>query len=333
MSRLRVAVVGLGIGEQHALGFQRAGCEIAWLHDLDRAKAEETRVRVGAGRVAHSWEEILADPAVDVIALATYDDHHAGAVVEALDAGKHVFCEKPLCRTASELRAIRDAWRRSGRHLRSNLVLRSAPLYRRLRAMVGEGRFGEIYAVYGDYLYGRLPKITEGWRADVDEYSVMQGGGVHMVDLMCWLTQQAPRDVRSTGNRVATRDSRFRYLDFVISTFGFESGMTGVISANFACVHKHQHVVRLFGTKATFLHDDMGARIYTQRDPGGPAEVLSDAPVPATKGDLIPDFLEGVARAELGEEQTRMDLEVIAACLASDRALSAGTTALTTELT
>ena len=325
MSRPVAAVVGLGVGEQHAKGLLRAGCELRWVHDLDPAKSHEVVSRIGAGRVAESFDAILADEAVELVVLATYDDHHAAAIVKALSAGKHVFCEKPLCQTAAQLTAIEQAWKKSGRHLASNLILRTAPLYRKARELVSSGALGDVYAFYGDYLYGRLSKITTGWRAQVDDYSVMQGGGVHLVDLMCWITGDRPVRVQSAGNRVATEGTAFRYQDFVASTFACRSGMTAVISANFACVHRHQHVVRIFGTKGTFLYDDMGARVYRERDPGGPAQLLDDAPLPASKGDLVADFLEGVANAELGTQRTALDLRVIRACLAADEALARGT--------
>jgi predicted dehydrogenase len=324
VTALGVAVIGLGVGEQHAKGFLRAGCALRWIHDLDRAKSEEVLARLGQGAIAPSFEAILDDPRVDVVALATYDDHHAAAVVQALAAGKHVFCEKPICRTAAELARIDEAWQKSGKHLGSNLVLRSAPLYQRVQSLVAAGSLGEIYAFYGDYLYGRLSKITEGWRASVDDYSVMQGGGVHLVDLMCWITGQRPSSVYSAGNRIATTGTKFRYQDFVASTFRCGEGMTAVISANFASVHRHQHVVRVFGTKGTFLYDDMGARIYRERDPGGPPEILTESALPSSKGDLIPDFLEGIGAPERGQARTALDLRVIRACLAADDALASG---------
>lgn len=324
MTALNVAVVGLGVGEQHASGFVRAGCALRAVYDLDAAKATDVAKRVGQGVVAKSFEAILEDPAVDVVALATYDDCHAEEVVRALDAGKHVFCEKPLCRTPGELAKIEQAWKKSGKHLASNLILRTAPLYRRVRDLIASGSFGDVYAFYGDYLYGRLSKVTEGWRARVDDYSVMQGGGVHLVDLMGFLTGTKPVSVRASGNRIATEGTKFRYLDFVTATFENDTRMTAVISANFASVHKHQHVVRIFGTKASFVYDDQGARIYRERDPGGPAEILHESPLPATKGDLIPDFLAGVANREEGDARTRFDLRVIRACMASDEALRTG---------
>src|SRR5262249_60336434 len=134
----------------------------------------------------------------------------------------------------------------------------------------------------GDYRYGRVHKITEGWRRDVEDYSVLLGGGVHLVDLMLWLTGERPARVTAAGNRIATEGTAFRYLDFAAATYEFRSGLVGRITANFGCVHRHQHVVRLFGTLATALVDDEGPRLHTSRDPSVPARRLDLAPVPAS---------------------------------------------------
>ncbi|MEO9183304.1 MAG: Gfo/Idh/MocA family oxidoreductase, partial [Kofleriaceae bacterium] len=286
------AVVGLGVGEQHARAIARhPGAQLAWVYDLDRPRAEALARELGT-RVAADYAQLLADPAVGVVALASYDDRHAAEVLAAFGAGKHVFCEKPLCRTPAELAQIVAA--RGALHLQCNLILRAAPLYRWLRDAIRAGELGEIYAFDGDYLYGRLHKIIDGWRRGVDDYSVIQGGGVHLIDLMMWLLDEAPVRVAAAGNRIATRDTAFRYLDFAAATYELPSGIIGRITANFASVHKHQHVVRVFGTKATFIHDDAGARLHTERDPGGPPRMLELAPVAATKGDLVPFFLADI---------------------------------------
>ncbi len=330
---LGAAVIGLGVGAQHAKAFARTeGCELRWLHDHDAARAEALRVEIGAGDVAKSFDAILEDPKTDIVSLATYDDHHGDQVVRALDAGKHVFCEKPLCHTEAELAAIERAWKKSGRHLACNLVLRAAPVYAWLREAIGAGEFGEVYAVDGDYLYGRVHKITDGWRKNVDDYSVLLGGGVHMVDLMMWATGQRPDAVSAVGNRVATRGSAFRYDDFAAATFTFPSGMIGRITANFGCVHRHQHVVRVFGTKKTFLYDDQGPRVWRARGDASEnhAEKLNLSPLPATKGDLIPSFIRSLQAGSDGRESTRHELALVAACIASHRAHTSG---LTTRIT
>ena len=74
---------------------------------------------------------------------------------------------------------------------------------------------------------------------------MLQGGGVHLVDLMLWLTGQRPAVVAAVGAAVATRGTAYRYNDFVAATYRFESGLIGRITANFGCVHPHQHVLRV----------------------------------------------------------------------------------------
>jgi predicted dehydrogenase len=292
--------------------------------DRDPERATRVLSELPQAKAAPSFEAVLADPLVDIVSIASYDDDHFGQVMAALAAGKHVFCEKPLCLQSEQLAQIEAAWTAArGCYLASNLVLRSAPLYRWLKQAIAAGELGEIYAFDGDYLYGRVHKIVEGWRAGVDAYSVMLGGGVHLVDLMLWLTGQKPDSVGAMGNRISTRGSAFRYLDFVAASFGFPSGMVGRITANFGCVHKHQHVVRVFGTKATFVYDDQGPRLHRSRGPEDSAESVAQAALPSGKGDLIPELIDAIADGRDWNAQTRQEFDVIAACLAADRAIDA----------
>ena len=322
---LQVAVVGLGVGEQHALTFAGLdACRVRWVYDLDPSRAAAVIARLGQGKAAASFEAIVADPAVDVVSIASYDDAHAREVLAALAAGKHVLAEKPLCRTEAELIAVQRAARAANRHLASNLVLRGAPLYRHLKALVAGGELGTIYAFDGDYLYGRLHKITDGWRGEIPEYSVMLGGGVHLVDLMLWLTGERPGTVSASGNRISTSGSRFPSHDFVAATYEFPSGLVGRITANFGSVHRHHHVVRVFGTRGTFVYDDAGARLHRDRDPAVAPEVLDLAPLPASKGVLIPDFVAGIRAGADPRAAAEHEFDVIAACIAADQALAIG---------
>jgi predicted dehydrogenase len=153
---------------------------------------------------------------------------------------------------------------------------------------------------------------------------VTLGGGIHLVDLMLWITGERPCRVSASGNRIASKGSTFQYDDFRAATFEFESGLVARIASNFGCVHHHQHVMRVFGTRATFLYDDAGARMYTARDPGEPARKLDFAALPANKGDLIPAFLDAVAGAPGYEVETEAFFDGISVCLAADRAAETG---------
>lgn len=326
--QLGVAVVGLGVGEQHARAFAaHPSCNVRWLYDLDNARAQTLSAALPGSNVARSFEEILECTDVDVVSIASYDDAHFEQVLKALAAGKHVFVEKPVCRTMAELIQMKECWLATGGRLklRSNLVLRAAPLYRWLRECITAGAFGKLYAFDGDYLYGRLHKITEGWRRDsADGYSVMEGGGVHLIDLLLWLTGERPVAASAVGNRICTKETGFRYNDFVAATLEFESGLIARVTANFGCVHRHQHVIRMFGTEATFLYDDAGPRMCRSRDPAQPPERVQQEPLPGHKGDLIPDFVEAVLADVDDRAETQSFFDGISVCVAADRAAVTG---------
>jgi predicted dehydrogenase len=322
---LRVGVIGLGVGEQHVRAFGAdPSCAVVALCDLDEERLSAARVRWPDARTTTDAAEVLEDPEIDAVSIASYDDAHYAQVVAALRAGKHVFVEKPLCRSRVELAEIARLWReREATVLASNLVLRAAPVYAWLRAQREELALGRVYAFDGDYLYGRLHKITDGWRGDVEDYSVLLGGGVHLVDLMLWITGERPSAVSAAGNRISTEGTAFRYLDFAAATFEFPSGLIGRITANFGSVQPHRHVVRVFGTAATAIVDDAGPRLYRSRDPAKPPQKLDLDNLPASKGALIPSFVERIARDGSAAE-TQHEFDVISACLAADGALGKG---------
>lgn len=321
---LGVAVVGLGVGEQHAHAYGAdPRCSLRWLYDLLPDKASDVRARVGQGEIAPSYDAILADSDTSIISIASYDDLHFDQVVAALSAGKHVFVEKPLCRTADELGAVHQAWVDGGKpQLASNLVLREAPLYTWVKTQIACGAWGDIYAMDGEYLYGRLPKITEGWRKDVGDYSVMEGGGIHMIDLMMDLVGERPARVSTVGNRIATHSTDFKYDDFQAATFTFPSGLIGRASANFACVHRHHHVLRVYGTKATFIYDDAGARLHTTRDEDARAVPIDEAPLPCGKGVLIPSFVDAVHSGANSAPAAWREFDLVSVCAHSDQSHS-----------
>ena len=268
MNRLRVGVIGLGIGEQHAPAFQSIPeCELAILCDSSSDALERVGRKFPRAELIESADAVLARSDIHIVSIASYDDSHAEYVIKALENGKHVFVEKPLCRTFDELKNIKAAWLSAGkkRKLGSNLVLRGAPLYEWLKRQVLDKKLGQIYAFDGDYLYGRMRKITEGWRKDIKNYSVIEGGGIHLIDLMLWVLGDRPYSAMAVGNRICTRNTAFKYNDYVAAQFRFRSGLVGRVTANFGCVHRHHHVVRLFGTEATFIYDDAGARWHQAR--------------------------------------------------------------------
>lgn len=321
---LGVAVVGLGVGARHLEAYRRhAHCRVVAVCDHDRARAQDAARTVPGAVALTDALEAVRHPGVDAVSIASYDaDHHAHALA-ALEAGRHAFVEKPLCTRPAEVASLAAA-ARPGLVVASNLVLRAAPFFAELRRMVAAGDLGDVYAVDGDYMYGRLPKLTEGWRGADPDYSPFAGGAVHMVDLMLWITGQRPQAVSAIGGDVCARGSAYPGDDFIAATYRFASGMVGRITANFGSVTRHHHVLRVFGTRGTAISDDAGVRIHTRRDPGGPVTDPGLSPLPADKGALIPEFVDACLGRPTGLPGLSHELDVVSACLAADEARRTG---------
>lgn len=315
------AVVGLGIGNQHALAIlDNPDCELKYLCDFDAEKVERFKKEYSNPNIKNvTLEELLKKDEIHMISLASFDDHHYQQVIDVLNSNKHVFVEKPLCQTWDQLISLHEVFKNKPCGLMSNLVLRTSELFKHIHNMVLADELGEIFYFEGDYLYGRLDKITQGWRKDVNNYSVMEGGGIHMIDLMVNLSGQKPSHVSSISSKIATQGTEFRYHDFHTSIFHFSSGMVGKVTANFGCMHPHQHVVKIYGTKGTFIYDDQGARLFTERFDGAKSQIIPKKAKPEKKGLLIHEFVQNIKDGNFSSAQKEFDL--MSVVIASDKAL------------
>lgn len=325
-NKLRVGIIGLGIGEQHALGStQHPNATLVALCDHDAAKLAEVGSRFPGVRREANPDAILTDSAIDLVVIATYDDMHAEQALAALAHGKHVFVEKPICTSPAEAIRIRSVLReRPHLRLTTNTILRASARFRWVKAQCDAGVFGDLYAVEADYNYGRLWKVTDGWRGQLPFYSAVYGGGIHVVDLLRWFTGDEVVEVTAYGNAIASRGSRFRYRDCISALLKFRSGIVGRVCVNYGSVMPHFHPVGLYGTKATFVNDRPHGRLYTSQDPAV-APLVVDAPYPGcAKYDLLHDFFDALVEGRdpiITEDDA---WRTMAVCFAIERAADCG---------
>jgi len=319
---LGVGVIGLGVGEQHARAFAaHPDCRVVALADHDGAKLAQVALGFPDAKCYSTAEALLDDPAVTVVSVASNDNDHHPQIISALKAGKHVFSEKPLCLHEQELAEIHRAWAVAGQvRLSTNTVLRRSPRFQFIKQAIEAGVMGRLYAVEADYVYGRLHKLTQGWRGRIPGYSVTLGGGVHMVDLVLWVSGERPVEVVAYGSNLASRDTAYRGNDHVVALLRFASGLIAKVASNFASVHPHYHRVVVYGTDATFENDLGAARLWRSRTPGVDPERV-DAPYPGVaKGALIPAFVDAVLERGEPDVPEADVFATMAVCLAIDAA-------------
>ncbi len=205
---LRVVVAGLGnMGRSHALAYHRnPGFQIAAL--VNRSDVALGPELAGYG-IRSSFSDVLAEERPDVASINTYSDSHADYAVEALEAGCHVFVEKPLATTVADARRVVDAARANGRKLVIGYILRHHPSWIRLIA--------EARALGGPYVFRmNLNQQSAGahWETHkqlMKTTSPLVDCGVHYLDVMCQITDAKPKQVRGMGLRLTNEISPDMY--------------------------------------------------------------------------------------------------------------------------
>jgi predicted dehydrogenase len=243
---LRVGVVGLGYwGPNLARNFAAIpGCELAYLCDADPATRERlARLFPGAAPAA-DLDELLADPALDAVVLATPVPTHAELAVRALEAGKHCFVEKPLALTASDAEQAVTAAEDAGRVLMVGHLLEYHPGVRRLKALAEAGELGdEIYYIYGNRL--NLGKL----RADEN---ALWSLGAHDVSVLLYLAAEEPIEMVAHGKAYV----RPGVEDVVFCFLRFPSGLTAHLHLSWLDPHKERRFT-IVGSRRMATFDDM----------------------------------------------------------------------------
>jgi predicted dehydrogenase len=189
IGELGAGVVGTGfIGVVHVDALRRLGVEVVGV-------VGSTPERAGAKRLAPvvpSYEDLLADERVDVVHLTTPNALHYPQVKQALAAGKHVVCEKPLAVTSAESAALVELAERSGLVHCTNFNIRFYPVVQEARARVRAGELGELWNVHGGYLQDWLALPTDwNWRLEPEKAGELRAVGdigSHWLDLTQFVT-------------------------------------------------------------------------------------------------------------------------------------------------
>ncbi len=294
--KLKVGIIGLGVGEQHIIGYRNhPNCEVKLLCDFDHQKLKDVKKRYPDYLYSTNDNDILDDPEIDIVSIASFDNYHSRQILKSLETNKHVFVEKPLCLHDEEFISIYKALKRNrDLCLSSNLILRYTPRFLNLKNKLDRDQMGDIYLLEASYDYGRIHKITSGWRGEIPFYSVMHGGGIHLIDLLLWLTNQKIIEVNTVGTKIATQHTQFKYADCMTSILKFESGAIGSLTSNYSAMIPHGHRLSLYGTKSTFHHGPLGCAYFSSRDPKSSPEIINDPYPGSSKGDMIPKFVDNI---------------------------------------
>jgi len=194
MKTLNVGVIGIGViaTTKHIPNLlKREDVKVTMLCDLDTAKAEKAKEELGLtdAVVCADYREVCTNPDIDVIHVCTSNPSHYEIAMLAMNNGKHVYCEKPMALTYKEAKEMCDTAKAKDVKLTSGTQWRYNAAPMRMKEMVENGEFGDIYYVKSSQLRPRrLPAYGVYTSKAGNGGGVLLDGGPHSIDLPMWLT-------------------------------------------------------------------------------------------------------------------------------------------------
>jgi len=241
-----VGVVGLGYwGPNLARNFDRLPeSELRWICDGSEAARERHGLAFPDARVSADVDELLADPELDAVVVATPVPTHAALATRVLEAGKHCFVEKPLAQSVADAEEVVAAARTAGRTLMVGHLLEYHPGLEKLKQIADSGELGDIHYIYGNRLnLGQL-------RA---EENALWSLGAHDVSVVLRLANgEEPVECTATGEcymREGIEDVVFAYLRV-------PSGLAAHLHLSWLDPHKERRFT-VVGSKKMATFDDM----------------------------------------------------------------------------
>ena len=191
MKKTAIAVIGCGsiANRAHIPAYMKnQDCEILYFCDIIEERAQDAVRQYGCGQAITDYRQVLADERVDALSICTPNRLHSQIAIEALEAGKHVLCEKPTAVTYAQALEMQEAQRRAGRVLNIGVCNRFNRAVNEMKRWIESGRLGGIYHVYISF---RAPRSIPGLGGDFTTKAVAGGGvlidwGVHFLDIVMY---------------------------------------------------------------------------------------------------------------------------------------------------
>ena len=273
-SSIGVGLIGTGyMGKCHALAWTGVkavfgdGPRPALIHlaevtgDIARQKAGE----FGFAKATGDWRELVADPDVDVVSVTTPNAFHAEMAIAALEAGKHVWCEKPMAVALADAERMAAAARASGRVAVLGYNYIQNPLIRQIGAILAEGGIGTVNHVRleMDEDFMADPEALFYWKSEASSgYGALDDFGVHPLSLLQVLFGPVRKVFAHLARPYADRPTRegtrraVESFDIASVLFELDGGISGLMALNrSAWGRKGRIALQIFGSKGSIVYD------------------------------------------------------------------------------
>jgi len=281
MEKLKVAIFGIGfMGRVHTEALRRLGnIEVIGVAGRTTAAARKFADNLGIERATGNYQDLLADADVDAVHICSPNDLHFPMAKAALQAGKHVLCEKPLASTVAEAKEMIALAKEKGLANCTLYNVRAYPQVQNMRRMCEAGEFGEIRVVQGTYSQDWLLYDTDwNWRIESEPSRTFADIGTHWCDLAEHITalrftslcaelktfytkRKKPKHSVETFTGKTLQPSEYDEVtvkteDFGAMIFGLGETAKGALTVSQVSVgRKNRLFIEVFGSKASAAWD------------------------------------------------------------------------------
>lgn len=266
---IHIGIVGCGriAQERHIPEYKENENVVLYgFYDMNQERANQLSERFG-GKTYTSYEELLNDPVIDAISVCVANSVHAEITIKALNAGKHVLCEKPMAVTYEECQAMVDAAKKNHRYLMIDQNQRLAKAHVEAKRMIDEGKIGKVITFRTTFGHGG----PETWSIDqgkgtwfFDRKKAVLGAmadlGIHKTDLIQFLISQR---VTETTARMETLDkedaqgNRIGVDDNAFCIYKMSGGAVGTMTASWTYYGAEDNSTVIYGTDGILrIYDD-----------------------------------------------------------------------------
>lgn len=321
IKKIYAATIGLGFGLSHAKVFKKNKyTELVCVNDLNKRKKKLAKSL--KTNFTQKTNSIFDNKKINLVSIASYDNYHFQHLLKAIINKKNIFIEKPICQNSKQLNLLKKLLKNTRLKLSSNFVLRYHPKFKKVKELINQNKIGKIYSIEGEYNYGRLEKLVKGWRGEIPYYSIVQGGGIHIIDLMQWLTNSFPQKVISVGNNLMSKQSKFRFNDNNIALLTFKNGVIGKVTSNFSCTMPHNHYLKIYGKRGTIEVSFDKIFWYKSRLKKSKPVLVKYKKDKNYKDKLLNSFIESIFNKKKNYNPTLQDIySSLSTCFAIDKSL------------
>jgi myo-inositol 2-dehydrogenase / D-chiro-inositol 1-dehydrogenase len=248
INSLRFGVIGTGrIGKIHAenLATRIPGVTVAAMADIDWKAAQDLAAHLRVPVVVENYHEILSNPSIDAVAICSSTDTHAKIVIEAAQAGKHIFCEKPIDFDLEKIDTALEAVEKAGVKLQIGFNRRFDPNFRKIHTMVAEGKIGIPHIV----------RITSRDPVPPPLSYIRVSGGmfldmtIHDFDMARYLSGSEVDEVYTVaGVMVDPGIGEAGDVDTAITILRFANGTIGAIDNSRKAIYGYDQRAEVFGS-------------------------------------------------------------------------------------